>query len=126
MEQNFDFNTVSEAINKFRDQGFTLDFNLEKNCIACAGNKFETEDFDISHVYRYEGDSDPGDQATVYAIESKTGLKGVLVTGYGTSSDSSTSKILEKLHYPKKTPYNESEDIIVDTSKFPTDQDLIA
>lgn len=125
VDQNFDYNTVSEAINKLREQGFTLDFNLEENCIACSGNKFEAEDFDIVHVYRYEGDSDPGDEATVYAIESKSGFKGVLVTGYGVSSDSSSSKILEKLHYREKTPYDELTDINVDTTNFPTDHDLI-
>jgi hypothetical protein len=124
-DQKFDYSTVSEAINKLREQGYTLDFNLEKNCIACAGNKYEAEDFDIAHVFRYEGDSDPGDEATVYAIESKSGLKGVLVTGYGASSDSSTSKILEKLHYKTKTPKDESTDIKDDTTNFPTDHDLI-
>lgn len=124
MEQKFDYSTVSEAINKLRERGFTLDFNLQENCIACTGNKFEAEDFDITHVYRYEGDSDPGDEATVYAIESKSGLKGVLVTGYGVSSDSSSSKILEKLHYRAKKPYDESTDINIDTTSFPTDHDL--
>jgi len=33
----------------------------------------------------------------VYAIESKSGLKGILVTGYGASSDTISTEILEKL-----------------------------
>jgi hypothetical protein len=33
----------------------------------------------------------------VYAIKSKTGIKGVLVTGYGPSADSMSADILEKL-----------------------------
>lgn len=56
----------------------------------------QAEAFDIVEVYRYEGNTDPSDEATVYAIESKTGLKGVLVTGYGVSENIS-SDILEKL-----------------------------
>lgn len=95
--------TLSDAINKFKQQGFNIDFNLEENCIACDGkNKFKSEEFEIIDIYRYEGNSDPADEATVYAIESKTGLKGILVTGYGTSSDDISSKMLEKLKYRKK------------------------
>ena len=105
MEEILNANSVSEAINKFRQQGFTIDFNLEENCIACDGkNKFKSEEFEIVDVFRYEGDSDPADEATVYAIESKTGLKGILLTGYGVSSDSVSAKMLQKLNYRKKQP----------------------
>jgi hypothetical protein len=33
----------------------------------------------------------------VYAIESKTGMKGILVIGYGASADSMSAAMLEKL-----------------------------
>lgn len=93
--------TVTEAIDKYRQQGFTIDFNLKENCISCDDtNKFESEDFEIVDLYRYEGETDPADEATVYAIESKTGLKDILLTG--ASSDVVSSKMLEKLHYQKK------------------------
>jgi len=103
MEEHFHYGTISEAINKFRQQGFLIDFNLESNCIVCDNTKFRSEEFEIVDMYRYEGNSDPADEATVYAIESKTGLKGLLVTGYGISTDSTTSEMLRKLHYRKKT-----------------------
>lgn len=101
MEEHFHYGTISEAINKFRQQGFLIDFNLARNCITCDNTKFRSEEFEIVDVYRYEGDSDPADEATVYAIESKTGLKGLLVTGYGISTDNTTSALLNKLHYRK-------------------------
>ncbi|MDZ4756875.1 MAG: hypothetical protein SGJ10_01880 [Bacteroidota bacterium] len=53
-----------------------MDFNLEENFIVCGIQKFETEDLEIVDVYRYEGDSDPGGEATVYGLESKSRLKG--------------------------------------------------
>jgi hypothetical protein len=93
--------TVSEAIEQLRQKGFTMDFNLEKNCIVCHPDKFNPDDFEIVDVYRYEGNTDPADEATVYAIESKTGLKGVLVTGYGISTDTMSTEILNKLHNRK-------------------------
>lgn len=97
MEPNFQYGTITEAINTFRAKGFTLDFNLEENCISCANGKFEADDFEIVEVFRYEGESDPADEAVVYAIESNKGDKGILVSGYGAISDSFTSRILAKL-----------------------------
>ncbi len=97
MERASHYETVSEAINQLRQQGFTTDFNLEKNCLVCHPETFNPDDFEIVDIYRYEGNTDPADEATVYAIESKTGLKGILVTGYGTSIDNMSAEILDKL-----------------------------
>lgn len=98
MKPTYHYATVTEALTKLKAQGYTVDFNLEENCISCVGSKFTAAEFDIVEVYRYEGDTDPADEATVYAIESTTGVKGVLVTGYGVSSDGIYAEILKKLH----------------------------
>lgn len=97
MEPTYNYGTVTEAINSFRDQGFTIDFNLDENCLSCANGKFEAEEFEIVSVYRYEGNSDPADESVVYAIESNNGTKGILVMGYGASADSASTRILTKL-----------------------------
>jgi hypothetical protein len=55
------------------------------------------EDFEIVEFYRFEGDSNPGDEETVYAIQSKDGVKGVLVNAFGIYSDGLTDEILQKL-----------------------------
>ena len=89
--------TVSEAINKLRAKGFTLDFNLQENCLVCNDNKYNADEFDITDIYRYEGNSDPGDEAAVYGIQSKNGEKGILVSGYGLSTDQMSADILKKL-----------------------------
>ena len=80
-----------------RLQWAKLDFNLAENCLVCNGQKFHLDDFEIVDIFRYEGDTDPADEAAVYAIESKSGLKGILVRGYGISSDTMSTKMLEKL-----------------------------
>ena len=95
--ENAHYGTVSEAIKKLRAQGFTVDFNLDENCIICNTNKFNVDEFEIVDVYRYEGDSDPADEAAVYAIQSSDGVKGILVTGYGPSTDSASGELLAKL-----------------------------
>ena len=101
MNDKYHYATVSEAINDLRHQGFTMDFNLEENCITCHPEKFKADEFEIVEIYRYEGNTDPADQATVYAIQAKSGLKGILVTGYGIYTDTISTAILDKLRIKK-------------------------
>ncbi|MFM9945833.1 MAG: phosphoribosylpyrophosphate synthetase [Bacteroidia bacterium] len=98
MTTQYSYNTVTEAINGMRQRGFITDFNLSENCLTCNENKKHfPEDFEITEVYRFEGDSDPADEAIVYGIESKLGKKGVLVNGYGISSESMADEMIKKL-----------------------------
>lgn len=97
MERKTYYGTVSEALEDFRKQGFIMDFNLEENCIACHEGKFGADEFDVVAIYRYEGNTDPADEAIVYAIESKDGLKGVLVTGYDVTANNVSMQMLRKL-----------------------------
>lgn len=97
MEHQLHYDTVSNAIAALRNRGFTVDFNLEENFIVSTQEKIGVDDFSIVDVYRYEGDSDPSDEAAVYAIACKSGTRGILVSGYGPSADSLTTAMLEKL-----------------------------
>lgn len=90
------YDTVASAIEKLRAQGFTIDFNLEENAISSPNNSYNADDFEVMDAYRYEGDSDPGDEACVYAIQSKDGEKGILVAGYGPSAVSISADMLKK------------------------------
>jgi len=91
------YDTVTAAVSGLKQRGYTKDFNLEENCIVCHEDKYHPEDFDITEVYRYEGNSDPADEAVVYAIEGKNGEKGVLVNGYGISADEMSDEMVKKL-----------------------------
>jgi len=91
------YDTVSEAVNDLKKRGFDVDFNLQENCIVCHEDKFNADDFEITEVYRFEGNTDPSDEAVVYAIESKNGKKGVLVNGYGISADVMDAEMAKKL-----------------------------
>ncbi|HJS55045.1 MAG TPA: hypothetical protein VJ765_10885 [Chitinophagaceae bacterium] len=95
------YDTVSQAVNGLKERGYTLDFNLKANSIECAGQKFDPEDFEISEFHRFEGNSDPADEAVVYAIESKNGMKGVLVNAYGVYSEPLSDEMIKKLSFQK-------------------------
>jgi hypothetical protein len=94
----YTYETITDAVSGLKKRGYTMDFNLDENCIVCHEDKFDPEDFEIVEVYRFEGNSDPADEAVVYAIESNKGHKGLLVNGYGPSSESMSSEMVKKLH----------------------------
>ena len=91
------YDTVSLAVNGLKARGYTTDFDLEENCLVCQDGRYETGDFEIVEVHRFEGNTDPADEAAVYAVESKNGKKGVLVTGYGASADGMSAEMVKKL-----------------------------
>lgn len=97
---NRDFDTLSQAMNTLREEGYVEDFNLKRNCIECRNGAYQIfhDEFKVDEYYRFEGMSDPGDASILYAISSdKYKLKGQLVNGYGIYSDSITDEMLVKL-----------------------------
>jgi hypothetical protein len=102
MEIQYHYATVSKAIEELRQKGYTEDFNLRENCLVCNAGKFDHDEFEITDIYYYEGESDPGDEATVYGIQSATGHKGVLVTGDEADTDSMSGMIISKLLVHKR------------------------
>jgi hypothetical protein len=91
------YDTVAEAVRGLKQRGYTIDFNLQAGRIICHEGPLSAEDFSITEFYRFEGDSDPADEAIVYAIESHDGKKGLLVTGFGISAEGMGEEMAEKL-----------------------------
>ncbi|MBA4319594.1 MAG: hypothetical protein C0412_14425, partial [Flavobacterium sp.] len=92
MKPTYHYSTVIEALEELNKKGFTNDFNLQDETI-----KRNPHNYEIEHVYRYEGDSNPDDEAVVYGIVSKKGEKGVYVAGFSPNSENETADVLAKL-----------------------------
>ena len=92
MKPTYHYTTVLEALDDLKEKGFTHDFNLHAEDI-----KTNPKEFNVAHVYRYEGDSDPDEESVVYGINSNSGKKGVFVSGFSANSDNEAAHILEKL-----------------------------
>lgn len=99
----FSYDTLSEAVEALEKRGYTYDFNLEANGITHSGGRHAVspDAFEVQEVYRFEGMTSTDDEAVVYAIETKNGLKGTLIDAYGTYADSLTPEMIQKLTYPK-------------------------
>lgn len=90
--QMYHYATVTKALEELTEKGFTVDFNIQENRIINS-----PDDFEIVQIYRYEGESDPGDEATVFGIKSSTGEKGVFVAGLSAFTDNSAAMVLNEL-----------------------------
>jgi hypothetical protein len=93
------YETLSQALNGLKAEGYVEDFNLEPFCIECQSLQLQLHpsDFTIDKFYRFEGASNPGDNSIVYAISSKDGLKGTLVDAYGVYSNNLNDEMIQKL-----------------------------
>ncbi|WP_016989542.1 hypothetical protein [Flavobacterium sp. ACAM 123] len=98
MNQMYHYATVSKALDELNENGFTYDFNLHEKDIAKNPKKYE-----IKHIYRYEGNTDPGDEAVVYGIQSKSGKKGVFVAGFAANSISDAAQALLNIGIKNRT-----------------------
>ncbi len=103
MKKNIYYETVSEAINDLAKRGYTSDFKVlsDKECLICnkTAAQLSPDDFEIDETYRFEGNTDPGDEMIIHAISStKYNIKGIVVNGYGMYSDAATSKIVARLN----------------------------
>lgn len=93
------YQTMTEAINGLKKRGYSVDFNLGFAGIHTGDSHFSLapDKFEITEVHRFEGETNPDDEAVVYAIESHDGIKGILVNGYGISADAISDELIEKL-----------------------------
>lgn len=98
------YDTVTEALQDLKLRGYSIDFNIAFDKITCSNNKIclNLHEFEITEVYRFEGDTNPSDEDVVYAIESKDGkLKGSMSSAYGMYAETVSTEMLQKLSMHK-------------------------
>lgn len=94
------YETVVAALSGLKAKGYSLDFNIAFDKIICNENDLclNPNEFEITEVYRFEGDTNPADEDIVYAIESRDGsIKGSLTSAYGMYADTVNTEMLQKL-----------------------------
>lgn len=77
--------TMASCTNRLVQEGFTENFVAHKAGIEAPSIKkyYVPREVRIVNFYRFEGESDPADNAVLYAIEANDGVKGLLVDAYG-------------------------------------------
>lgn len=90
--------TLVETLEKLRKDGYTEDFNIRFDSLICKKACLLPQEFEVDQIFRFEGNTNPSDEAILYAISSIDGdIKGVLVNSYGTYADEMTADLIDKL-----------------------------
>jgi hypothetical protein len=93
--------TEREVIDRFREEGYTHEFFIVDDgvrCPVCDSEVLAPEAITVDRTERVEGDSNPEEQAIVFAVSNgPCGLKGVLVSAYGPEVQGPTADVLRRL-----------------------------
>lgn len=91
--------TLSSCMATLVKKGYTDNFKIEdgKLYAPSTGKSYEAEQLEIDNFYRFEGQSDPGDNSVLYAIKTEDGTRGIIVDAYGTYSDEEHDKFIKKI-----------------------------
>jgi len=82
--------TVVDALRLLRDDGYEVEFQLVDGHLCCDADDraCPATDVVVERLYRFEGDSDPGDEMVVFGLrDPDTGHRGVLASGFGPAAD---------------------------------------
>jgi hypothetical protein len=85
--KNYEF--LADALNDLRKRGYEADFATQTDCLYCGDLdlRLNHDEFHVDEVYRFDGNSQPGNNTVLLAISSSTGVKGTLVDAYGARPD---------------------------------------
>jgi hypothetical protein len=93
------YRTVTEALSDLARRGFTANLEYLDGALTAAdtGRRFRPEELTIVEHHRFEGESDPEDMAVVYAVESRDGVRGVVVDAFGVYADPRLGEFLHSV-----------------------------
>lgn len=87
---NHNLKTLSEVLNILAKRGITKEIRMNEQKQIVLGNDekiYDTEDLCIVRSYRFEGESNPDDNAVLYLLEDKEGELATILDSYGAESN---------------------------------------
>ena len=97
--------TMVDAMRRFGKRGYTDAFQAHpKGLRSVATDRvFPPEELVVEDVARFEGDSDPGDEATIFALRSHAGeVRGTYTVTFGTDMDALDAVMVPRLKEGRK------------------------
>lgn len=89
-----------KTVNRLTNDGYTDDFKAEKDGLRSTktGTLYTPESLTIEESIRFEGETNPDDEAVVFALKCpKSGVKGTYITAYGTDMDPLDIEMVNRL-----------------------------
>ena len=100
---NNQYTTLSEGINQLKERGYTCNFEINNEGQLCEvdGKKYSPSEIELHEYHRFEGMSNPADSSILYALQTASGLKGLLVDAYGVDVSRLVSNFMNQVEETK-------------------------
>jgi len=101
-------NTLTACVNKVAKDGYSDSFKVTNNGLfSFKQNKYyRPEEVKVINFYRFEGQSDPSDNAIMFVLELADGGKGILIDAYGPYADAKVNEFMKLVEDMNSFLYN--------------------
>ena len=92
--------TVLDAVHALEALGYTDQLKIGPDGVRCdaCGTQHRPERLVVTHTFRFEGPSDPEEEAIVLGVEYPScGLRGIIVSAYGPEADPELFEVISRL-----------------------------
>jgi hypothetical protein len=93
-------NNMIEVVKELNKLGYTEEFRVigEKVYWVGKSTKYNSDQFEIDHAYRFESSDNPEDSSLIYGISiPKKGIKGILIDVFDTLSSLGENFVINKI-----------------------------
>jgi hypothetical protein len=89
MQDALEARTLAGVMADLTARGFAEHFTVVNGClrVASSGAEFPPTQVVVSAFYRFEGVSDPDDMSILYALETRSGVRGTMADAFGVYAD---------------------------------------
>jgi hypothetical protein len=96
--------SLATCLNRMITDGYTEDFKITDAGLESLHEhrNYKPDQIQVVNFFRFEGESDPDDNAILYVIETNDGTKGTLIDAYGVYNDPKVSVFMKDVETIKK------------------------
>lgn len=98
--------TLTDAMTRLRTAGYLIEFSATDDghlCCGSCGARQDPETMTVHETVRFEGDSNPDDEAILFALACGCGCSGQYSAAYGPDTPAADAEILHRLSRPPAT-----------------------
>ncbi|MBF9253712.1 hypothetical protein I2I11_10445 [Pontibacter sp. 172403-2] len=100
MEDKVELTSMVTILNQLYKDGYKHNFKVSDDgrlCTLDGQEQFTPEQVRIVNFYRFEGETNPGDEAILYVLETNSGIKGTVSNAYGPYADEKVEAFMKQL-----------------------------
>lgn len=104
-DESYDnMSTLSACMTSVLKKGYTENFRVTNE--GMEGDEkdkaYAPQQVSIDNFYRFEGSSNPSDNAILYVVQTSDGKKGTLVDAYGSDADEKVASFIKEVEQINK------------------------